>query len=347
MLSWLKEKNQIESMKRNQLVIYPKMATQHIQYQPTLNENEVEIPISKKITPLQIHANRNFQIKTKDNGQSVISMSFIHTDHASQNHCHALTEVHQDTIEILIKNPHISWTPNFTLFKNNGELICTANVLNESNFDFHTQDIKLVFRSVDHKYKKAKDDRDIPTIDSSNYVEYKISDQLDANFVLQKHYSVKLWWEKIELMESIHVNLEEHKPKYLDSYLSFEVPHLILPGEMEIVYRLENQDFLHLGTVYNQIHQKGSQMKIMFPMNKSIQIKNKTETKNHSFFIEKTTVKVESKIKKLYNHPIQIRFYTKRPVKSASLPVISDHDGFVWEHRMNQKEDTFNLEYTF
>lgn len=338
-------------MKKNQLVIYPKFATHHIIYETSSNQSVVEIPISNVISPLHIHASHAFEVKSIQ-GQNHIVCNLLpnhvqHIDTSPSTNSKALVEIYHEPIEIFIKIESIKWKPTFTLFKDVGQLTCFATITNQSNFEFQTNDIKLIFRSIDHDYKKEKDNRDIPTIDSSNFVEYKLKDKLVASFVLGNNFTLQLWSEKVEMKESIRIDIEIPKPKHLNSFLSFEVPELMLPCEIEIVYRLENNDLLHLGTVYNKIYFKHDILKIMFPMNKSIKIKNKIETKNHSFFIEKTTSKLESKIEKIYQHPLTIEFFTHRPIKNSTLPTSPEEDGHVWEFVMKDKEATFHLEYSY
>jgi hypothetical protein len=330
-------------MLKNQLTIYPKYATQHILYQTSKIENKICIPVFDSVKPLQIHCNHAFELITENKKKWI----HILTETYSQSHSNAFTEIYHDQIEIFIKIPEISWTPNFTLYKNNSILTCFVNIVNETNFEFDTRDIVLVFRSIDHEYKIEKEDRDIPTIDSSNYVSYSMKEKLSENFVLREHFALQLWSEKVEIKEFLEVDIEIRKPKYVNSYMELVVPQIMLPGQLEIIYRLPNHDLLHLGSIYNKIHLKDSVLQIMFPMNKSIQIKNILECKHHSFFIEKSNCKLESKIKKHYDHPIEIQFFTHKPIKSSSIPYIEDHGVYCWKYLMTQKEDLFKLEFTF
>lgn len=331
-------------IKRNQLVIYPKSATHHIEVEPIDNQSEIQLPISNYISPFQIHANHNFEIKEIDY-KNYICFSNIPSSATKSN---ALTEIGNFLIEILIKIPQITWKPSYTLFKDSGELICFGCILNETKFEYHTNDIKLVFRSIDHKYKKESDDRDIPTFDSSNYIEYKLQEKLDESFTLHKSLSVKLWSEKILMKEYVQVDIDNpYETKIFNSFLRFIVPNFMPPGELEIIYRLQNKDFLHLGTIYNKTYFKDEELQIMFPRNKSIKIKNNMQTKNHSFFIEKTTCKFESKVKKIYKHPLQIRFLTYKPIKTSTLTFDYNGHYYFWDLDLEDKEKIFSLEFTF
>jgi hypothetical protein len=334
-------------IKRNQLVIYPKSAIQHIEIEPLLNQSEIVFPIPNYISPLHIHANHNFTIKEVEGKNHIWFTKYPQPELISTNSI-ALTEISNHTIEILIKNPHISWKPSYTLMKDSGELICYGCIINETNFTYSTNDIKLVFRSIDHKYKNQSDDRDIPTIDSSNYVEYKLHDQLDESFTLHKSLSVKLWSEKISMKEYVQIDIDNpYETKIFNSFLKFNVPNLMLPGELEIIYRLQNKDILHLGTIYNKTYYKDDELQIMFPRNKSIKIKNKMDTKNHSFFIEKTTCKFESKIKKLYKHPLTVRFTTYKPIKTSSIHFEYNGHYCFWDFDMEDKEKSIAFDFVF
>ena len=329
-------------MKKNQLVIYPKYATQQIIYEYNGNENcEIAIPISNSVLPQKIRCSHSFEVKTI-NGQNQLMCRPKNLESTKSN---ALVEIHQETINTFIKIESIQWKPTFTLSKDLGELNCHACITNQSNLEYQTNDIKLVFRSVDHKYKKEKDDRDIPTIDSSNFAEYKLKDRLPETFVLKNHITVDLWNHNVEMKEFVKVNIDIEKPKYVHSFLSFKVPELMLPGEMEILYRLENNDLLHLGSIYNKIYWKDDELQIMFPMNRSIKIKNNLEIKSHSFFIEKTTCKLESKIKKFYKHPLNVKLYTNRIIKDSSLPYSLEDDLYYWEICVQESETIFKLDF--
>lgn len=327
---------------RNQLVVYPKYAIQHIIVHSGENH---EIPISPLVDIHDIHTTVPFELKFSENGKYIVIQSSSESD--LHTHSKALQQVEHDQIEIFIKLPLIHWKPNFTLFKSSGQFICSGQITNESDFEYKTSDIKLVFRSIDHPYQKEKDDRDIPTIDSSNFVEYALKDRLPSFFVLKKFYSVCLWFENLELKESIQINIETKKPKYVDSFLEFQVPELMLPGYMEIIYRLQNNDILHLGTIYNKIHLKDSTIKIMFPMNKSIKVKNHLEVKHHSFFIEKTRANLRSSITKLYMHPLHIEFICNKNIQSSSITPREDNGWYVWDFKMEKDKDEFILEFSY
>jgi hypothetical protein len=331
-------------IKRNQLVIYPKFATHHIEIEPIENQTEIQLPVSKYITPFQIHANQNFEIKEINDNHHICFTNIQSFPTKSKS----LTEISNMPIEIFIKIPQIHWKPSYTLFKDNRELTCFGCIVNESKFDYKTNDIKLVFRSIDHKYKSEKEARDIPTIDSSNFVEYKLQEQLDESFTLHNNLSVKLWSEKISMKEYVQIDIDNpYENKFFNSFLKINVPNLMLPGELEIIYRLENKDLLHLGTIYNKTYYKDQELQIMFPRNKSISIKNHIETTSHSFFIEKTTCKFESKIKKFYKHPLTIRFYTHKPVKTSSIIFEQNDQYYFWDFLLDQNEKLFTLEFIY
>lgn len=329
-------------MTKDQLLIYPSFATRHIQI-PVLGQEEIKIAISNSTQPFHIHCNAAFEIKTTDQQKNIC----IYPKTNQTNHSHSITEIYNENIEIFIKIPQISWKPTFVLQKCSSILSCSAVIVNQSHFSYPIRDIQLIFRSIDHKYKKQKDERDIPSIDSSNYISYELQDKLNPDFVLDEHLSILLWAHKIEMQEQVEVNLEMQKPKYLHSFLNLKVPELMLPGELEIIYRLKNGSLLNLGTVYNKIQYKDHQLKIMFPMNKSIKVLNTIETKNHSFFIEKTTCKLESKITKFYDHPILVVYFSNRPIKSSSIPYEQVDDCFIWKKLLDKKEEIFVLEYCY
>jgi hypothetical protein len=332
-------------MEKNQLIIYPKYSTLHIVHKPSSDLFDVEVP--PNINPSSIYSNAPFETITR-NGRCYLS---FHIDKSStKTSSNALEEISQiqilENIEIYIKLEKVFWTPSFILFKDSGTLSCSANVVNLSGFDFETDDIKLVFRSIDHQYTKIKDKRDIPTIDSSNFVEYKPN--IPKNFVMRTAYTFCLWKRLIEMRESVRVDIEDPKPETLSSFLSFSVPELMLPGEIETVYRLKNGDLLHLGTVYSRLYLKDEIIKILFPMNKSIKVRSSIETSSHSFFSEKTMLKMQSTMSKLYQHPLTVEFFSHRPIKSSKPePSFTEDNIYIWSLEMKEKELKFTLEISF
>jgi hypothetical protein len=320
-------------MIKNQLVIYRTFAMQHIVC--SLNEN-VSVQVSPFTTSQMVHCNFPFELKN----------STVTIQPYKNTHNNSLSEFVYDSIELLIKIPQIHWKSNYILYKSQSVLICSANIINDSKISYKTKDIKLIFRSLDHKYKKEKEQlNDIPTFDTSNYQEYAIKEYLDENFVLDEHYYIQLWSKSIDMYEFVQVDIDKHRPKLLNSFINLIVPELMLPGNLEVVHRQDSGDILHLGTLNIKLYLKGQKLQIMFPNNKSISVENKIQTSSHSFFITKSHHKLHSKIKRNYSHPLMIEFITCQKVKSSNKPAREQDGWFIWEHKVSSSTDTFDLEF--
>jgi hypothetical protein len=83
-------------------------------------------------------------------------------------------------------------------------------------------------------------------------------------------------------------------------------------------------------------------------MNKSIKVRSSIETSSHSFFTEKTMLKMQTTVSKFYQHPLMVEFFSHRPIKNSKPEHSFTEDNlYIWRLEMKEKESKFSLEITF
>jgi hypothetical protein len=341
-------------MIKNQLVIYKTFATHQYIFDTSSSDVSFKIPVPSSIKMEHITSNYPFTIseahihihqKTREIEAIQVSNSM---EEISETHANNILE----NIEVIIKYTNIKWKSIYNFFKNTNTLICYASIINETKFDIKTNDIKIVFRSIDHEYNivQAKNmNIDIPTFHTKNMLQFDLKDTLkDHIFILSEHSNIELWRSNVSCSEIYQHHINDTHYQYCDSYLIIETPYMMVPGHLEIYDRTEGDDILCLGSVNIKLYKKGEKLKIHFPKNKLIKLKNNLEQKNHSFFITKTHCSYLSKIKKSTDGNIIIHFYLENTkLKNPSkVPTFINGDYSIWEIICHEKETKFELQYT-
>jgi hypothetical protein len=314
-------------MIKNQLTIYRKFATQQILFEE--NTQNIEFPISSKITPEQITCSEPFTILP--------------------NHLIKIfprLEIKQQR-EVIIHYPNIYWKSHYQLFKCSGVMKAYASITNESNFDFQTNDIKLVFRSMDNEYDPSQTgknkEKDIPTFETKNILEYILLEKLSFDFILSKYSNLLISEQYLNLEEIYQINILNEYSNHADGYLVFQTNQILLPGTMEILLRTEMNDLICAGGMDIKLYQKNEKMKIFFPQNKFIKIKTSLTKKNHSFFLAKKQYHYECKIKYSRKNTslVKIHFYlNNKGIQNYSIdPKYKEGNIYIWE-----KEKKHSLE---
>jgi hypothetical protein len=307
-------------MIKNQLTIYRKFATQQILFEE--NTEIIEFPISSKIKPEQITCSEPFTI-------------------LSNHHLKIFPKIEiKQKREVIIHYPNIFWQSHYQLFKCSGIIKGYASINNDSEFDFQTNDIKLVFRSLDNEYNPSQTSsinkqRDIPTFETKNIWEYSLFDTLPKNFNLSKYSNLLLWEQMIDYEEIYQINILDEYSTYADGYLVFHTKEILLPGSMEILFRTDLNDLISAGGMDIKLYQKNERMKIFFPQNKFIKVKSSLSKKNHSFFLSKKHYHYECKIKytRKNNSHVKIHFYlNNKGIQNYSLePKHKEGNIYIWE----------------
>lgn len=340
-------------MIKNQLVIYKTFATQQYIFDTSAPDPSFQIPIPSAINAEHITSNYPFTISE--------SMIHIHpspqeTQETSSNAIDEITETHANKIiqnvEVIIKYTNIKWKSIYNFFKNTNTLICYASVTNDSKFDIKTNDIKIVFRSLDHEYDITQPKNlcvDIPTFHTKNMLQFDLKDRFkDQPFIVSEQSNIELWRSNVSCNEIYQHYIDDIHHSFCDSFLIIQTPYMLVPGHFEIYDRTENNDILSLGSIMIKLYKKGEKLKIHFPKNRMIKLKNKLEKKNHSFFITKTNCSYVSKIKKSTDGTAMIHFYLENTKlkHSSKTPTFVDGEYSIWEIICHDKETKFDLEYT-
>lgn len=327
-------------MIKNQLVIYKTFATQQYIFDISSSPISVPIPSTIKIE----HITSNYPFTVSNNQIHMLNMNKIE----ERDICKVL-----ENIEIIIKYTNIKWKPIYNFFKNTNTLICYASITNHSNFDIKTDDIKIIFRSLDHEYDISQPknlDIDIPTFHTKNMLQFDLKYLFEKQiFTISEQTNIELWRSNVSCSEIYQHHIKDIYHSFCDSFMVIETPHMLLPGQFEIYERTEENDILSLGSVNIKLYRKGEKLKIHFPKNRNIKLKNKLEQKNHSFFIEKTHCNYLSKIKKTVDGNVVIHFYLENTkLKNPSKPPTFD-DGHhsIWELICHDRETKFELQYTW
>jgi hypothetical protein len=311
-------------MIKNQLTIYRKFATQQILFEESISN--IEIPVPSKIKSENITCSEPF---------SVLNNSILKIFPRKDT---------KQTREVIIHYPNVFWQSHYQLFKCQGLLKSYASIYNESNFDFHTNDIKLVFRSMDHEYDPKESThhkhKDIPTLETKNILEYQLSEILPDNFILSKFSNLLISEQHLGLEEIYQVNILDEYSFYADAYLSFHTKETLLPGTLEILIRTHINDLISAGGMDIKLYHRNERMKIYFPQSKFIKLKHKLDKKNHSFFLTKKQFQYECKIKSKTNRCLtKIHFYlnTKDIQKFSREPTYKEGNIFIWEHILKKE----------
>jgi hypothetical protein len=229
-------------------------------------------------------------------------------------------------------------------------LKCYASIYNETDFNFQTKDIKLLFRSLDHEYNPNENtknkQKDIPTLETNNILEYNLSEMLPEEFILSKYSNLLLWEQHLDYEEIYQVNILDEYNTYADAYLTFHTKEVLLPGTMEVLVRTEMNDLISAGGLDIKLYHRNEKMKIYFPQSKFIKLKTKLDKKNHSFFLSKKQFHYECKIKfkSKNNSSTKIHFYmnTKDIQKISEEPKYKEGNIFTWEFICNQNSKKSN-----
>jgi hypothetical protein len=332
-------------MIKNQLVIYRTFATQQYIFDSSAFESSIQFPIPPSIKVEHITSNYPFTIS-----QGHILIHDVPTKHTSSNAIEEIVE--KENIEVILKYTNIRWKTIYNFFKNTNTLICYASITNDTNFDLQTNDIKIVFRTIDDEYEIGQSKNlnvDIPTFHTKNILQYDLKDQLEGNiFTLSEQSNIELWRSNVSCNEVYQHNIDEPYLTFCDSFLILETPHMLVPGYLEIYDRTEENDILCLGSVNIKLYKKGEKLKIHFPKNKTIKLKNHLDQKNHSFFITKTNCTYSSKIKKATNGNVILHYYleSSRLKNPSKVPTFTDGEYSIWEIICHDKETKFELQYT-
>lgn len=347
-------------MIKNQLVIYKTFSTQQYIFDSSkinldLSNTEqkyIQIPVPSSIKIEHITSNYPFTITDHQIYiqpiQRKSSLASNSIDEISETDVNKIIE----NIEVIIKYTNIKWKTIYNFFKNTNTLICYASITNDSKFDIKTNDVKIVFRSIDHEYDPSQPKNlevDIPTFHTKNMIQFNLKDILnDQIFTISDHTNIELWRSNVSCNEIYQHDITDTYHSFCDSYLIIETPHMLIPGHFEIYERTEENDILSLGSVNIKLYKKGQKLKIHFPKNKNIKLKNNLEQKNHSFFISKTHCNYTSKIKKSSDGNVILHFFLENTkLKNPSKPPTFE-DGIysIWEIICHDKETKFDLQYT-
>jgi hypothetical protein len=344
-------------MIKNQLVIYKTFATQQYIFDSSnIEQNYIQIPIPSTIKIEHITSNYPFTITDHQIYIQPIRRKTEETSIKISNSIDEISEIDihkaMENIEIIIKYTNIKWKTIYNFFKNTNTLICYASITNDSKFDIKTNDIKIVFRSLDHEYDISQLKNlaiDIPTFHTKNMLQFDLKDLFnDQIFTISDHTNIELWRSNVSCSEIYQHHIKDTYHSFCDSFLIIETPYMLVPGHLEIYERTEENDILSLGEVNIKLYKKGEKLKIHFPKNKNIKLKNKLEQKNHSFFIEKSNCNYTSKIKKTSDGNLIVHFYLENTkLKNPSKPpTFQDGDHCIWEVICHEKETKFELQYT-
>lgn len=300
-------------MIKNQLSIYRKFATQQIIFERTTQE--IEIPVSPKVKSENITCSESFTIQEN-------KIKIFSRDQSKQT-------------EIIIHYPNLSWKSHYQLFKCTSILKCYASIENETDFDFQTNDIKLMFRSIDHEYQPKETinnkGKDIPTLETKNILEYRLD--LPENFILSRLSNLFIWEQFVDHEEIYQVNIMDEYSSHADAYLTFVTKEILLPGSMEILTRSEMNDLISLGGMDIKLYHRNDKMKIYFPENKFIKLKPKMDKKSHSFFLSKKLFHYSCKIKSKSDSNKKIHFYlNSNGIQNFSEePKYKEGNIYIWE----------------
>jgi len=341
-------------MIKNQLVIYRTFATQQYIFHREKYSQEFIIPISPLTKPHEIESNIPYTISENKIQVQVPKHDVpIPIHEISQKEAETISE----NIEIIIKYPTISWKSFYTFYKNSSIFTFNISIINNSKINFETRDIKLVFRSIDHEYipdsekgEKARNefDIDIPSMQSTNLVDYELKCKLDEKFILKEYFCMKLWSENVNHSEIYQVDMQDEYQKYTNSFIKFKIPEMILPGHLEMYDRNELNDIYSIGSLDVKLYRKGDKMKILYPKNKMLKLKNHFTKSSHSFFLNKTHFKFESKMKKLFPITSIVHFYiySSKNITNFTKPFSYYEDNhYIWEHICEKENDSFILEF--
>lgn len=335
-------------MIKNQLVIYRTFATQQYIIDVHQSQEQIQIRIPSTVKMEHITSNYPFTISN----HQILIVPKVETVATVSNAIDETTEKDMDklieNIEIIIKYSNIKWKTIYNFFKNTNTLICYASITNETKYDIHTNDIKVVFRSIDHEYDIHQPKNlniDIPTFHTKNIVQFDLKDILETPFTLSEHTNIEIWRHIVNCKEIYQHYLKDIHQVYCDSFVIMDTPEILLPGHLEIYERTDENDILCLGSINIKLYKKGQKLKIHFPKNKFLKLKNETTQKNHSFFIHKTFHTFRSKIKKFIEGNAIIHFYMEESViKNPSQPASFHEEGYsVWEIKCEDKETFFEL----
>jgi hypothetical protein len=338
-------------MIKNQLVIYRTFATQQYIFDVHQIKDLLQIPIPSSTKIEHITSNYPFTISK----HQIHVYPIIETTPTSSQAIDETEEKNLDKLihhlEIIIKYTNIKWKTIYNFFKNTNTLICYASITNETNFDFHTKDIKIVFRTIDHDYDIVQPKNlhlDIPTFHTKNILQIELNDIFDHSFVLSEQSNIEIWRFNVTSNEIYKHHIMDDYQYYCDSFLIIEAPTILLPGYLELYDRTVTNDIICLGTIHMKLYRKGDNITIHFPKNRSIKLKNNLSYKNHSFFIEKTLYNLETKIKKLIEGKIIVHFYIEsHGLKNISTPPSKqDNDYLIWEVICEDKETIFQLNFS-
>jgi len=337
-------------MIKNQLVIYRSFAIQQFIFQCEKFPQNIQIPISPDSKHHEIECSIPFMISENKIHLSIPKQEDTKPIHEISEKDVEHVLLHQN-VEVIIKYPSVKWTSYYTFFKNSSTFIHNISIINKSKTNFDTKDIKLVFRSIDHEYnpkKSEEESTDIPSLQSSNLIDFELKDKLDENFVLKEYFQMKLWSHNVNHSEIYQVDISDEFQKYTNSFIIFKIPHIILPGHLEMYDRTETNDVYSVGALDVKLYHEGQKIKIHFPKNKMLKLKNHLTKSSHSFFTNKTHYKFESNMKKLF--PIQtivhFYFHTYKPLNNLTIPFSFQEDNhYIWEYKCEKDKDTFLLEF--
>lgn len=338
-------------MIKNQLVIYRTFATQQYIFDVHQIKDILEIPIPSSTKIEHITSNYPFTISN----HHIHVYPIIQTTPTSS---HAIDETDEknldkliQNLEIIIKYTNIKWKTIYNFFKNTNTLICYASITNETKFDFHTKDIKIVFRTIDHDYNIVQPNNlhlDIPTFHTQNILQIELNDKFDHPFVLSEQSNIEIWRYNVTCNEIYKHHIMDDHQSYCDSFLIVESPTILLPGYLELYDRTVTNDIICLGSIHIKLYRKGDNVTIHFPKNKSIKLKNNLSYKYHNFFVEKTLYNLETKIKKSIDGKVIIHFYIDSDgIKNPSKPpTIQEEYCSIWEVICEDKETIFQLNFS-
>jgi len=327
-------------MIKNQLVIYRSFATQQYVYDVRQTNHQIRIPIPSSVKMEHITSNYPFTIS--DHHILIESQIDYDTKYSALRL--------EKNIEIIIKYSNIKWKTIYNFFKNTNTLICYASISNETKFDIHTNDVKVVFRSIDNDYEITQEKNvniDIPTFHTKNIIQFDLKDILNKPFILSDHSTIEMWRHIVQCKEIYQHDLKDIYQTYCDSFLIIHTPEILLPGNLEIYERSDTNDILCLGSTNIKLYKKDQDIKVHFPKNRSIKLKNDTTKKSHSFFLNKVFYTFHTKIKKFIDGNATIHFYLEKSgIKNPSKPPTSeDHDHYIWEYVSQDYESNFELNY--
>jgi hypothetical protein len=337
-------------MIKNQLVIYRTFATHQYIIDVHQIKETTRIPISTSVKAEHITSNYPFtisdhhiliepQIQSISTSSKAIDETFVKDINRLHN------------IEIIIKYLNIKWKSVYNFFKNTNTLICYASIYNETGTNIYTNDVKVVFRSIDHEYDNTQEKNltiDIPTFHTKNIIQFDLKDILDKPFILSDYSSVEMWRYIVKCKEIYRHNLKDIYQNHCDSFLMIDTPEILLPGHFEIYDRSDTNDILCLGSTNIKLYKKDQTLKIHFPKNRSIKLKNDSTKKSHSFFMNKVFHTFHTKIKKSIDGNAIIHFYIEKSgIKNPSKPpTLEEDEHYYWEVTSENQETIFELNFS-